>query len=937
MKLKILLLLMVLVTMLPTQIKGQDLASRQYTEDHPLIYEDAWDLWPYVYLNQRGEPEGFNIDMLKILFEELDIPYVIKLKPTSEAVEDLRTGRSDLMLRLRDTFHGSYGRYGQEVISMFTHSAVSPKSKPVEIKRLDDLKDHRVMVHWGSLSHRIMVDHGWEQNCEPIGDMKEAIQRVSSRNEGYIVWNTLSLKWLMKKFQTSNLQMTPIDMPSGEYRFWSNDSVLLERLDSAYAVLCASDRIQPILNKWFYPDRVDTGIPDWIEYLAAFIGLMVFLLLYYVINLRIRERSMTRVIAKHNRRLALILRTTDVRVWLYHIQKRKVAWLKDDGEMDNHEYSMEEFGAKYTVETFQRLNSALHQMTVGEKDNCVTELTSKDGDVACEYVCTLSVFRRSRRGEPTVLVCMMDDQTDRLMTLRKAKDSMLRYQTIFSTSMVDMTYYDADGILTEINQKACQTLNCKREEILPERLPFTDALEDPSVKLSEFEGSYTTHFIKPDGKLFRFKSADPSQIIYYEQLLIPFYGDNHRILGILGSGRDVSEFVESFHQQQRRVSQLMSAANDVTEYISNINYALHAGGVRLVNYSPVSHMLTVFREMNVVQLQLTQSRCLSLVDETSKRKAVRLLNMMDQRSTEKVSVDIKTQIRLPDGYRLSLQFEFIPIYNKEGDVDEYFGLCRDVSQLKATEEDLEREKAKAQEVENVKNVFLRNMSHELRIPLMTVVGFADMFTEEHNPADEDAFIAEIKNNSNFLLKLVNDILFLSRLDAHMVEYNRSPVDFACTFEGHCQMGWATGIKPGVRYIVDNPYEHLVVDIDDSNVGRIIEQTCENAARFTDKGYVRVRYDYIGDRLLVTIEDTGSGIDAEKQKRLFDRFSTPLGENSTGLGLPICKELAQQMGGSIYVNSAPGRGTTIWLVIPCQATQVEKKLIINQDGYEDGKS
>ena len=102
--------------------------DRPYTREHPLVYEDAWDLWPYVYLNDKGQPEGYNIDMLQLLLKELDIPYVIRLKPTSEALEDLKAGRSDLMLGMVASFHDEFADYGREVVSLFTHSVVTPKS-----------------------------------------------------------------------------------------------------------------------------------------------------------------------------------------------------------------------------------------------------------------------------------------------------------------------------------------------------------------------------------------------------------------------------------------------------------------------------------------------------------------------------------------------------------------------------------------------------------------------------------------------------------------------------------------------------------------------------------------------------------------------------------------------------------------------------------------
>ena len=79
-----------MIVLMPSYVKGQGLYAREYTEESPLIYEDAWDLWPYVFLNEHGEPVGFNIDLLKELFHDLNIPYVIKLKPTSEALNDMK-------------------------------------------------------------------------------------------------------------------------------------------------------------------------------------------------------------------------------------------------------------------------------------------------------------------------------------------------------------------------------------------------------------------------------------------------------------------------------------------------------------------------------------------------------------------------------------------------------------------------------------------------------------------------------------------------------------------------------------------------------------------------------------------------------------------------------------------------------------------------------
>ena len=183
---------------------------RTYTTEHPLIYEDAWDLWPYVFLNENGEPDGYNIDLLKLIFKELDIPYVIKLKPTLEAQADLKNGKSDLMLRMDAEYSRENSLYSKNIVQLFTHSILAPKTMPVHIRQEKDLKNYRVIVHGGSFSHHYLMKKAWAKEVVPYDDMKSALHEVIDKNDGIILWNTMSLKWLMRKYQTDKLTLMPI-------------------------------------------------------------------------------------------------------------------------------------------------------------------------------------------------------------------------------------------------------------------------------------------------------------------------------------------------------------------------------------------------------------------------------------------------------------------------------------------------------------------------------------------------------------------------------------------------------------------------------------------------------------------------------------------------------------------------------------------------------
>jgi signal transduction histidine kinase len=405
---------------------------------------------------------------------------------------------------------------------------------------------------------------------------------------------------------------------------------------------------------------------------------------------------------------------------------------------------------------------------------------------------------------------------------------------------------------------------------------------------------------------------------------MPIHDVNGKLIGIFGTGRDVTEIADSYQNHKKNALELQAANNEISEYIRNIDYVLTVGGIRIVKYDLETHLLTFFSEANRVEYSLTQTRLINLVDERSKKKVERILNSMDNQSSGTVQADIKTTIHGRNKKILHLQFNFIPYHDKNGKIKEYFGMCRDISELKDMEERLAKETLRAQEVEVVKNAFLHNMSFEIRTPLNAVVGFAELFQMEHSQEDEIVFINEIKENSSKLLKLINDILFLSRLDAGMITMNTQPVDFAQTIELKCEAIWANDKKPGVDYIVKKPFRKLVLNIDEHNIGIIMDKIITNSVQHTTQGRILVRYDFLGDELIVAVDDTGEGIPKETLDHIFERFVTDDGNNTrAGLGLSICHDLIKHFGGTINIKSDIGKGTSVWFTIPCKAFELDR--------------
>jgi PAS domain S-box-containing protein len=917
-----------------TTMAAKSDSTRVYTEQNPLVYEDAWDLWPYAFFNDNGEPDGFNIDLIRLIMKELNIPYIIRLRPQQQAFEDLRDRKSDLMLGLAVGFHDQYGLYGNNAITLFTQSVAAPKGKPTDIKTFRDLGKEgiKVIVNPNSMSYHLMIDYGWEENAIPSSDLREVIQQVSAHEDGQIVWNTLSLKWLMNRYHIDNLQLTPVNMPHGEYKFMSNDQQLLDRLDEAYTKLYTADKITPLQDKWFYPERLKPETPQWIWYALGIALLLIVFASAYAISYRIQSNKLNRQNLMRNRRLALILQTSQVRIWTYDIVKDQFAWCNDNGQVA-YTYSMEEFSQRYSPEDSARLKAALNRLAKGTKNNKEEELTLslrakdvEDGDTDLrDYYIVLSVLRRDKEGKPRVIIGTKKDVTKESQHKRDENDRALRYWSIFYTPIVGIMYFDKEGKIVNINPKACEMFCCEAEEIIAEKASIRDILGIGDMSLESLDGFYATHIIDldkiPDEER-TIKSIKAKGKLYNEFKLMTVYDDSEELLGIFAFTRDITTLVSGFDQEQERQREINEVTGVLDHYGNAIDTTIGDTDIRLIRYSPGSHTLTIFNGTDKIQHRLTQTRCMALVGENSKRAAMRLLTDMDDRADKVIEHNIQTALRAKGGNTLTLYFKLKPNYDKDGNVKEYLGLLRDISELMAIEKQMAIETAKVQEVENTKNSFVKNMVQDIKEPMNTVMGYVSQIGEKAPTDNEEELCQGIAQNADYLLHLIDNILYLSRLEARMVDIKKEPCNFAEIFEEQCATGWMKYKNAETRYIVENPYEQLTIDIDAGNLGQAIAQIAANAAQHTKSGVVKARYDYIGRRLIISIDDTGEGIPAEQLDKI--KQEQPGGAHTTkGLGLAITKELISQMEGTLEIMSEEGSGTTVYITIPCHASVVKR--------------
>ena len=903
-------------------------AARTYTEEEPLRYVDSWDLWPFSFLDDSGNPTGFNIDLVRAMMKRLNIPYEIQLKHSANAYEDLQKGESDLILGMHAPFHDKYGKYGHSVIVLFTHSIASSRKRPTKISKFSELNSASVIVHENSFSHHLMRDSGIAQRVLPYDDMKEAMLMVNSNDTMQVLWNTLSMKWLINQYQLEDVVLSPVAMPHGEYRFMSNDSVLLAKLDSVYTEMVVNEEIQPLRNKWFYPEYKDSGIPSYVwTILWGIIVVIVFTLIASFVYRR-RERRVTHELNNQNRQLQLYLNSGKVELWTYEVATRKVQRITTDQK--SHANSMLGLPVNYTLEDFNRITAAINDISQGKKKSTnlvVKAYTDKKNSDLHYYNLSLSVLQQ-KQGQPSMILGTQVDMTKQYLFEQANKERLLQYYTLFDSAMMDMAYLDKDGYLVNLNDQACKTLGIKDKSGLKQaHLHVSSIIPLHGITLNSKEVQWTSSFNNLDEERANgnIKFMSRRGTLYYESISLPILDKDGNLDCTYVVGRDITSLVENIHDEQERSKHIHEATRRIQAYIDNINYVLEESDINIANYYLDSKNLKITRNLHLPKLILPQLKCLRMTDPKHWRKLINAFERMDRQLVGSMSLLLKTIFEDEEGRPIHLSFDAVPVYSEKGKIDHYFGLCRNVSELVETERLLEIETKKAQEAETLKNAFLRNMSHEIRTPLNAVIGFAELFDTDHAPEDEPIFVEEIKKNTDILLKLVNDILLLSRLDANMIEFKNQPTDIVNTIESHCNIGWSKYLNSNIRVQFEHTYEQLVVNTDRDNLARIIEHVAGNAAHYTKQGYISVKYSYHGGNLTISIEDTGVGMSKEHLQHLFDRFSDTKVENkqSTGLGMHICKEMITQMGGTIDVDSEPGRGTTVWIILPCELIDMKK--------------
>ncbi len=275
--------------------------------------------------------------------------------------------------------------------------------------------------------------------------------------------------------------------------------------------------------------------------------------------------------------------------------------------------------------------------------------------------------------------------------------------------------------------------------------------------------------------------------------------------------------------------------------------------------------------------------------------------------------------KLLAGYPIHLMGFYVPIL---------FGgiigviLCQWRSKIKAKEKNLCEAKKKAEESDRLKTAFLHNLSHEIRTPLNAICGFAELINHSYLQKDKlSDYTSIINSSSHQLLGIVTDVLTISTLETEQETVSISPVSVN-TIIDELFASYSLRIKGKniALHIKKSLRSSPEIETDRHKLHQILNHLLNNAVKFTHEGRIDFGYEIANNQIKFFIKDTGIGIDPSVHKIIFDPFrqaddTIHIKYGGTGLGLSICKGFVELMGGSIWVESEPGVGSTFHFTLP----------------------
>ncbi|MDD2953015.1 MAG: transporter substrate-binding domain-containing protein [Parabacteroides sp.] len=757
-----------------------------------IIIKADKDYPPYTFINDRGEADGFNVEMTKAIMRELDLPYEIILDNWGTVIEEFERGEIDIVPTMMYTDERA-AKYNFGITHSLVYINAVCRKGDHSITDRNSLKDKKIIVQKGDISYEQLMKQGYEKNLLLVDNLIDGIEMLENGEGDVALFCRDAARIAIEKSDSKNLDIIDIGIPPQEFCFAGKDPRLLSQIDVAIGKLKMNGIYDRLYNKWLSTERIKSERLKWLYLGIAISSGIIIIAFLFILILR-------RMVRKAKKRL--------------------------------------EITAKQYLKLYQESNSILNNIPVS------VAVYDKDGRQVYVNESTYTMFGVvDIEAHKAKHISIFEDP----IIPDKMKEEIRRGEDIYAVLKYDLAQVEKEKYFDTDNTKSVLFLEAKVRYV-----------KGPNKNVE---------------KIIIIINDITSKYIYEEQL---------------------------------------------NENISKTEYAIRTSNLAYWEYDPITKEFFTINEPIAgydSNRKLTLDDYQVMLHPDDLEKVIPVETLLAERRDESFSVNVRSKEPGNDKwcyYTLSgVPFKT----DQEGKVIKYVGFKKNNTDLI----ELRQEKMNAEESDRLKSLFLASMSHEIRTPLNAIVGFSELLYETNDKAEQAEFLTIIKHNNELLLRLINDILDMSKLEAGSVKLTPVEFDLAQAFEETATTLRLKCTSPKVKLTVRNPYQTCIVKQDKSRVLQIVINFVTNAIKYTPEGDILMGYEYENGGIKIYVKDEGIGISEKNLPRVFHRFEKlDTFAQGTGLGLSICKAITDKMGGKIGVQSQEGKGSFFWAWLPCDA-------------------
>ncbi len=501
-------------------------------------------------------------------------------------------------------------------------------------------------------------------------------------------------------------------------------------------------------------------------------------------------------------------------------------------------------------------------------------------------------------------------------TLEDLKTEKEKYHHLVATMNEGLLTTDENGAFTFVNRKLCEMTGYSEEELLGHlKTDFDGLICNKKEFMEHFERLKNGDFSASPVIENRLISKDGLKI--YTQISTNITLDNEgRFKGTTSVVTDITRHKVAqmkLEEQEKKYRQLVEQMNQ------GLTTSNELGVITFAN-KKMSEITGYSVDEMIGHDPATW------VTESSFQESKERFNQL-KKGQDLSNYQFELDIYRKDGSEACLQIS--PNYSFDSDGN-YLGstsVITDITERKKSEETLIIAKQQAEAANKAKSEFLSNMSHEIRTPMNSILGFTEILKGLVKDEHLGQYISSIASSGKTLLRLINDILDLSKVEAGKIKLEYSAVNPHSIFKDMEQVFSQKIAEKGLDFIINiDPDLPKALILDETRIRQVLLNIISNAVKFTDSGFVKLTVsehypekDHSKLDLLFSVEDTGIGIPDDQKELMFKAFEQQRGQShaqygGTGLGLTITKRLVEMMGGEIHVAGEPEKGAVFEVII-----------------------